>query len=164
MIRAKQGVHRHAPQQQPGAPPAGAAHASEAAKRAPRAHYPAPYALIDLWVEHGGDAEAMQKAEIASFAKLLVTDTAQNLVRVFFLREKLKSLADGKWSGKRVHVIGAGDHGRRHRGLVRLERLYRDARRHQAGSHRRRHQARRRALRQDRPRQHAGACATRSTA
>src|SRR5579863_650758 len=61
--------------------------ASEAAKRAPRAHYPAPYALIDLWVEHGGDAASAQRAEIASFAKLLVTDTAQNLVRVFFLRD-----------------------------------------------------------------------------
>ena len=50
----------------------------------------------------------MQKAEIASFAKLLVTETAQNLVRVFFLREKLKNLAGGKWDGHRVHVIGAG--------------------------------------------------------
>src|SRR4029077_16391662 len=81
---------------------------NEAAKRAPRAHYPAPYALIDLWVEHGGDAAAMQKAEISSFAKLLVTDTAQNLVRVFFLRDHLKNLADGTWDGRRVHVIGAG--------------------------------------------------------
>jgi 3-hydroxyacyl-CoA dehydrogenase/enoyl-CoA hydratase/3-hydroxybutyryl-CoA epimerase len=81
---------------------------SEATKRAPPQFYPAPYALIDLWVAHGGDAEAMQKAEISSFAKLLVTDTAQNLVRVFFLREKLKKLADGKWNGRRVHVIGAG--------------------------------------------------------
>ena len=50
----------------------------------------------------------MQKAEIASFARLLVADTAQNLVRVFFLRDKLKGLADGKWDGQRVHVIGAG--------------------------------------------------------
>ena len=50
----------------------------------------------------------MQKAEISSFAKLLVTETAQNLVRVFFLRDKLKSLADGKWDGRRIHVIGAG--------------------------------------------------------
>ena len=85
--------------------------ASEAAKRAPRAHYPAPYALIDLWVEHGGDAAAAQKAEISSFAKLLVGDTAQNLVRVFFLRDNLKNLAGGKWDGKRVHVIGAGTMG-----------------------------------------------------
>ena len=81
---------------------------SEAAKRAPRLHYPAPYALIDLWAEHGGNAEAMQKAEISSFAKLLVTDTAQNLVRVFYLRENLKNLADGHWDGRRIHVIGAG--------------------------------------------------------
>jgi 3-hydroxyacyl-CoA dehydrogenase/enoyl-CoA hydratase/3-hydroxybutyryl-CoA epimerase len=81
---------------------------SEAEKKAPRAQYPAPYALIDLWVAHGGNAEAMQKGEVASFAKLLVTDTAQNLVRVFYLRENLKSLADGQWDGKRVHVIGAG--------------------------------------------------------
>src|SRR5579863_9138803 len=85
--------------------------ASEAAKRAPRAHYPAPYALIDLWVEHGGNAAAAQRAEIVSFAKLLVGDTAQNLVRVFFLRDKLKTLTGGKWDGKRVHVIGAGTMG-----------------------------------------------------
>jgi 3-hydroxyacyl-CoA dehydrogenase/enoyl-CoA hydratase/3-hydroxybutyryl-CoA epimerase len=81
---------------------------SEAEKKAPRKNYPAPSALIDLWEKHGGDRDAMQKAEISSFARLLVTSTAQNLVRVFFLRENLKSLADGKWSGKRVHVIGAG--------------------------------------------------------
>ena len=37
----------------------------------------------------------MQKAEIASFAQLLVTDTSHNLVRVFFLREKLKNLTGG---------------------------------------------------------------------
>jgi len=81
----------------------------EAEKKAPRVHYPAPAALIDLWEQHGGDdAPAMQKAEIASFAKLLVSDTAQNLVRVFFLRNKLKSLAGGKWDGGRIHVIGAG--------------------------------------------------------
>jgi 3-hydroxyacyl-CoA dehydrogenase/enoyl-CoA hydratase/3-hydroxybutyryl-CoA epimerase len=81
---------------------------SETEKKAPRDHYPAPYALIDLWVEHGGDTDAMQKAEIASFAQLLTTQTAQNLVRVFFLRNKLKGLAGGEWSGRRVHVIGAG--------------------------------------------------------
>src|ERR1700733_5698688 len=81
---------------------------SEAEKKAPQAHYPAPHALIDIWVAHGGSIEAMQKAEISSFAKLLITDTAQNLVRVFYLRENLKNLAGGKWDGRRVHVIGAG--------------------------------------------------------
>src|SRR5579884_678052 len=81
---------------------------SEAAKRAPREHYPAPYALIDNWVAHGGNAEAMQRAEISSFATLLAGDTAQNLVRVFYLRDTLKKLAAGTWTGRRVHVIGAG--------------------------------------------------------
>jgi 3-hydroxyacyl-CoA dehydrogenase/enoyl-CoA hydratase/3-hydroxybutyryl-CoA epimerase len=80
----------------------------QAEKKAPQEHYPAPYELIDLWRTHGGDRAAMQRAEINSFARLLTTDTAQNLVRVFFLREKLKNLADGQWSGKRIHVIGAG--------------------------------------------------------
>jgi 3-hydroxyacyl-CoA dehydrogenase / enoyl-CoA hydratase / 3-hydroxybutyryl-CoA epimerase len=77
------------------------------AKAAPE-HYPAPYALIDMWETHGGDPPAMQKAEIESFARLIVTSTAQNLVRVFFLRERMKGLADGTFGGKRVHVIGAG--------------------------------------------------------
>jgi 3-hydroxyacyl-CoA dehydrogenase/enoyl-CoA hydratase/3-hydroxybutyryl-CoA epimerase len=80
----------------------------ETKAKAPPDHYPAPYALIDLWETHGGDPPAMQKAEIASFARLIVTSTAQNLVRVFFLRERMKSLADGDWRGGRVHVIGAG--------------------------------------------------------
>jgi 3-hydroxyacyl-CoA dehydrogenase/enoyl-CoA hydratase/3-hydroxybutyryl-CoA epimerase len=81
----------------------------EAEKKAPHVHYPAPQALIDLWALHGGeDAAARQKAEVASFARLLVGETAQNLVRVFFLRNKLKGLAGGKWDGRRIHVIGAG--------------------------------------------------------
>src|SRR6476646_5934643 len=80
----------------------------ETAKKTPVAHYPAPHALIELWEAHGGSAQDMQRAEIASFARLLVTDTSRNLVRVFFLREKLKRLAGGDWSPRRVHVIGAG--------------------------------------------------------
>src|SRR5262249_59222099 len=60
------------------------------------------------WPQHGDRATAMQKAEISSCARLLVTQTAQSLVRVFFLRNNLKGLASGKWPGNRVHVIGAG--------------------------------------------------------
>src|SRR5919197_1346530 len=81
---------------------------TETAKKAPIVHYPAPHALIDLWEKHGGNAGQMQRAEIASFARLIVSDTSRNLVRVFFLREKLKGLAKGDWSPRRVHVIGAG--------------------------------------------------------
>jgi 3-hydroxyacyl-CoA dehydrogenase/enoyl-CoA hydratase/3-hydroxybutyryl-CoA epimerase len=81
---------------------------AEADKQAPHAHYPAPYALVELWEKHGGDAAAMKKAEIASFAQLMVTPTAQNLIRVFFLREKLKGLAGRAPEVKHAHVIGAG--------------------------------------------------------
>ena len=81
---------------------------TETAKKAPAAYYPAPYALISLWENHGGNPQDMAKAEIASFARLMVTATSRNLVRVFFLREKLKGLADGDWTGQHVHVIGAG--------------------------------------------------------
>jgi len=80
----------------------------EAAKTAPKDHYPAPYALIDLWEKHGGDRKAMLAAEKTSFANLMVTPTAQNLIRVFFLREQMKKLADGRNTVKHVHVIGAG--------------------------------------------------------
>ncbi|MBI3699388.1 MAG: enoyl-CoA hydratase/isomerase family protein [Afipia sp.] len=81
---------------------------AEAQKSAPQEHYPAPYALIDLWEKHGGSRSAMLAAEKPSFANLMVTPTAQNLIRVFFLREQMKKLTDGKNAVEHVHVIGAG--------------------------------------------------------
>ena len=81
---------------------------SQAEKAAPHSHYPAPYALIDLWEKHGGDKAAMLAAEKTSFANLMVTPTAQNLIRVFFLREQMKKLAGSGNGIKHVHVIGAG--------------------------------------------------------
>jgi 3-hydroxyacyl-CoA dehydrogenase/enoyl-CoA hydratase/3-hydroxybutyryl-CoA epimerase len=80
----------------------------EAEKAAPHEHYPAPSALIDLWEKHGGDKIAMLTAERVSFAKLMVTPTAQNLIRVFFLREQMKKLAGAGNKVAHVHVIGAG--------------------------------------------------------
>jgi 3-hydroxyacyl-CoA dehydrogenase/enoyl-CoA hydratase/3-hydroxybutyryl-CoA epimerase len=80
----------------------------EAEKAATPEHYPAPYALIDLWERHGGVKAAMLSAEKASFARLMVTPTAQNLIRVFFLREQMKKLAGSGNKVEHVHVIGAG--------------------------------------------------------
>lgn len=80
----------------------------EAAKAARKEHYPAPYALIDLWERHGGDRAAMLAAEKNSFARLMVTPTAQNLIRVFFLRERMKKTAGSGNTIDRVHVVGAG--------------------------------------------------------
>jgi 3-hydroxyacyl-CoA dehydrogenase / enoyl-CoA hydratase / 3-hydroxybutyryl-CoA epimerase len=81
---------------------------SEAAKAAPAEHYPAPYGLIDLWEKHGGDKAAMLTAEKSSFARLMVTPTAQNLIRVFFLRGQMKKVAGSGNKIAHVHVIGAG--------------------------------------------------------
>jgi 3-hydroxyacyl-CoA dehydrogenase/enoyl-CoA hydratase/3-hydroxybutyryl-CoA epimerase len=80
----------------------------EAEKAAPHENYPAPYALIDLWEKHGGDKPAMLVAEKTSFANLMVTPTAQNLIRVFFLREQMKKLGGSGNKISHVHVIGAG--------------------------------------------------------
>src|ERR1700760_2634830 len=81
---------------------------AEAAKSAPAEHYPAPYGLIDLWEKHGGNKTAMLAAEKSSFAHLMVTPTAQNLIRVFFLRDQMKKYAGSGNKIEHVHVIGAG--------------------------------------------------------
>ncbi len=85
---------------------------AKSAEKAPPEHYPAPEALISLWEKHGGDDEAMLKAEVDSFAHLLMTDTSRNLVRVFFLQEKMKSRTKtGAEPIHHVHVVGAGEMG-----------------------------------------------------
>ncbi len=81
---------------------------AEAEKAAPHENYPAPYALIELWEKHGGDKAAMLAAEKTSFANLMVSPAAQNLIRVFFLREQMKKLAGDGNNISHVHVIGAG--------------------------------------------------------
>jgi 3-hydroxyacyl-CoA dehydrogenase/enoyl-CoA hydratase/3-hydroxybutyryl-CoA epimerase len=80
----------------------------ETARKARPEHYPAPYALIALWQRHGGSFEALKAAEVPSFSRLIVTPQAQNLVRLFFLREGLKGWAKGGSPVQRLHVIGAG--------------------------------------------------------
>jgi len=81
----------------------------QVAKKAPRKHYPAPYALIDIWERYAGNRQRMLKAEEDSLSSLVVGETAQNLIRVFFLQTKLKAIGDKKFfSPKRVHIIGAG--------------------------------------------------------
>lgn len=82
------------------------------AKRAPEAHYPAPYAVINLWREHGGDPAAMYRAEARSIASLLLTPTSRNLVRMFRLQERLKGIGGERPQGDtHVHVVGAGTMG-----------------------------------------------------
>ncbi len=75
-------------------------------------HYPAPYALIDLWQRHGGFRARMMRQEAESIARLITAETAQNLIRVFLLGEDLKALGKAEDPEIRhIHVIGAGTMG-----------------------------------------------------
>ena len=80
----------------------------QVARKARKAHYPAPFALIETWRRSGGPVESRLVAEAKSVAKLAGTRTAQNLVRVYFLQERLKGLGGKTHDIKHVHVIGAG--------------------------------------------------------
>ncbi len=82
---------------------------AQVAKKAPRAHYPAPYAMIDLWARYGAHGPAAFDGEARSMAHLFLDPTSRNLVRVFLLTDRLK--AQGGKAAKdltHVHVVGAG--------------------------------------------------------
>ena len=81
----------------------------QVARKAPKAHYPAPYALISTWQRSAGTGiHGRIAAEKKAVVKLAATPTARNLIRVFFLMERLKAVG-GKDSGiRKVHVVGAG--------------------------------------------------------
>ena len=72
-------------------------------------HYPAPFAIIDIWARHGGNALAVPADSPASLEAIFRSPTARNLVRVFHLQERLKAFGkDAGFAPKRVHVVGAG--------------------------------------------------------
>lgn len=77
----------------------------QVAKKARPEHYPAPYAIIDLWQKHEGNALAAP----AVVDHIIQSPTAKNLLRVFRLQERLKGFGkDSDFTAKHVHVIGAG--------------------------------------------------------
>jgi 3-hydroxyacyl-CoA dehydrogenase/enoyl-CoA hydratase/3-hydroxybutyryl-CoA epimerase len=81
----------------------------QVARKARREHYPAPYALIETWRRNGGrGVHAQLKAEARSVVTLAGTPTARNLVRVFFLMDRLKGLGGKDHGIAHVHVVGAG--------------------------------------------------------
>ena len=82
-----------------------------AAKHAPPEHYPAPNALIKLWEHPACTTEDQYEAEARSAASLIVTPTAKNLVRVFYLQNRLKALSKSGNRTQHVHVIGGGTMG-----------------------------------------------------
>ena len=82
---------------------------AQVAAKARREHYPAPYAMIDLWTRFGARGAEAFEGEARSIAHLFTTETSRNLVRVFLLQDRLKAMG-GKSPVeiKHVHVVGAG--------------------------------------------------------
>ncbi|MDH3536516.1 MAG: 3-hydroxyacyl-CoA dehydrogenase NAD-binding domain-containing protein [Gammaproteobacteria bacterium] len=84
----------------------------QVAKKAPRQHYPAPYAILDVWANYYGDNKRMMEEEANSVTRLMQGNKVRNLIRVFFLQTRLKGLGDKKsFVPRHVHVIGAGTMG-----------------------------------------------------
>ena len=82
-------------------------------QRARPEHYPAPYAILDMWANYGGNALAVPADKPTSMDAIAASPTTKNLVRVYYLQERLKGFgkSDGKGSEfapKHLHVIGAG--------------------------------------------------------
>ncbi len=75
-------------------------------------HYPAPFQVIDNWEQLGVNGTEPMVKEAQTCGKLFFSETSENLVRVFFLQERLKSLGkESRFEAKHVHVVGAGTMG-----------------------------------------------------
>lgn len=81
-------------------------------KRAKPSQYPSPFSIIENWEKIGTFTDEGFEAEIRSLTQLACNDTTKNLIRIFFLQEKLKEAAkQSRYKAKHVHVIGAGTMG-----------------------------------------------------
>src|SRR5437764_2045951 len=82
----------------------------QVARKARREHYPAPYAILELWRKYDGDPFRATRDPHASVEALFAHSTTANLIRIFFLQERLKGLGKGApdFKPRHVHVVGAG--------------------------------------------------------
>ena len=81
----------------------------QVAKRARREHYPAPYAILELWRKYDGNPFTAPDDPACSIKMLFGHPTTANLIRIFFLQERLKGVAKGvDFTPKHVHIVGAG--------------------------------------------------------
>ncbi|HET6431471.1 3-hydroxyacyl-CoA dehydrogenase NAD-binding domain-containing protein [Dyella sp.] len=81
----------------------------QTAAKVRKEHYPAPFALIEVWRRGGSSIRQRLQLEARSVARLAETATARNLIRIFLLQERLKGQGAGVEHGiEHVHVVGAG--------------------------------------------------------
>ncbi|MEQ8955283.1 MAG: 3-hydroxyacyl-CoA dehydrogenase family protein, partial [Gammaproteobacteria bacterium] len=86
---------------------------SQLKKKVNSKHYPAPFQLVRFWRDLPSGDEPAYLAEAESVASLFRDPIAfraiENLVRVFLLDRELKGRAkQQEFSGKHIHVVGAG--------------------------------------------------------
>jgi 3-hydroxyacyl-CoA dehydrogenase/enoyl-CoA hydratase/3-hydroxybutyryl-CoA epimerase len=71
--------------------------------------YPAPFAVINNWIEVDSSGERAFAREIQSMSEMFLTSTAKNLLNLFFMRERLRTLSkQTEIAISHVHVVGAG--------------------------------------------------------
>jgi 3-hydroxyacyl-CoA dehydrogenase/enoyl-CoA hydratase/3-hydroxybutyryl-CoA epimerase len=81
----------------------------QVAARARPEHYPAPYAILDIWANYGGNALAVPAGKPSSLEAIAASPTTKNLIRVYYLQERLKGFGkDSDFAPKHLHVVGAG--------------------------------------------------------
>jgi 3-hydroxyacyl-CoA dehydrogenase/enoyl-CoA hydratase/3-hydroxybutyryl-CoA epimerase len=75
-------------------------------------YYPSPFLVVDNYDRFGVEGDIAFEKEARSCSKLFFGDTSENLVRIFFLQERMKGLAkESRFKPQHVHVIGAGTMG-----------------------------------------------------
>ncbi|HYL88050.1 MAG TPA: 3-hydroxyacyl-CoA dehydrogenase NAD-binding domain-containing protein [Burkholderiales bacterium] len=81
----------------------------QVAKKARREHYPSPYAILELWRKYDGNPFLASGDPDASVESLFAHPTTANLIRIFFLQERMKGLGKGSdFKARHVHIVGAG--------------------------------------------------------
>jgi 3-hydroxyacyl-CoA dehydrogenase / enoyl-CoA hydratase / 3-hydroxybutyryl-CoA epimerase len=74
-------------------------------------HYPAPFAILDMFAKHNGNPFGPKDSEPTSLLAIGQHPTTKNLLRVYGLQERLKGLAKSDSAFDKVqhvHVVGAG--------------------------------------------------------
>src|SRR3954468_13018160 len=81
----------------------------QVARKARRSHYPSPYAILELWRKYDGNPFLAAGDPSASVESLFAHPTTANLIRIFFLQERMKGLGKGSdFKARHVHIVGAG--------------------------------------------------------
>ncbi len=81
----------------------------QVARKARREHYPAPYAILEFWRKYDGNPFLASSDPSASVESLFAHPTTANLIRIFFLQERMKGLGKGSdFKARHVHIVGAG--------------------------------------------------------